>query len=64
MNESLLVNRRACAAALERLEALVCSDGTSRTFGCVDRDFWAYRTLRGFPSAPYQHVMSGLAYLS
>jgi len=63
MNESTIAIQRACGVALDRLDTLLCSDTSSGTFGCVDRDFWAYRTLRGFASAPYQHVMSGLAYL-
>jgi len=64
MNESKVHIQRACATALDRLAALLCSDKSSSTFGCVDRDFWAYKTVRGFASAPYQHVMSGLAYLA
>jgi len=64
MNESTIVVQRACGMALDRLGTLLCADSSSGTFGCVDRDFWAYRTLRGFASAPYQHVMSGLAYLA
>jgi len=63
MNESTTAVQRACGVALDRLDTLLCSDSSSGTFGCVDRDFWAYRTLRGFASAPYQHAMSGLAYL-
>ena len=50
--------------ATARLMTLLCLDSQSSTHGCADREFWAYRTTRGFSSAPYQHVMSGLAYLS
>lgn len=64
MNESTIAAQRACGMALDRLDTLLCSDKSSGTFGCVDRDFWAYKTVRGFASAPYQHVMSGLAYLA
>ena len=49
---------------MQRVESLLCSDSNSSHFGCADRDFWAYRTTRGFPSSPFQHVMGGLAYLS
>lgn len=54
----------ACRAVLKRLDALVCSDPSAPTFGSVDREFWAYRTVRGFSSAPFQHVMSGFAHLA
>jgi len=50
--------------ATARLMNLTSLDSQSQTFGCVDREFWAYRTTRGFASAPFQHVMGGLAYLS
>lgn len=49
---------------LQRIDTMQCADLVSPQFGCADREFWAYRTTRGFPSAPFQHVMSGLAYLS
>jgi hypothetical protein len=48
---------------VDRVLALHCSDTTSPRHGSFDRDFWAYRTVRGFQSGPYQHVMSGFAYL-
>lgn len=64
MSEASLANKHVCAEGLKRLKTLMCSDSTASMFGCLDRDFWAYRTLRGFPSAPYQHAMSGFAYLA
>jgi len=48
---------------VDRVLALRCSDTSSPQYGSFDRDFWAYRTVRGFQSGPYQHVMSGFAYL-
>ena len=50
--------------SLARIETLWCSEPGSETYGCMDREFWAYRTTRGFSSAPFQHVLSGLAHLS
>lgn len=58
------ITRDACKVALKRLDTLVCADPSSPTFGSVDREFWAYRTVRGFSSAPFQHAMSGFAYLT
>ncbi len=58
---SLQSTIRACVS---RIVTLQCADSGSRWFGCVDREFWAYRTTRGFASSPFQHVMSGLAYVS
>lgn len=54
----------AAEKATARLITLMCIDSHSSTHGCVDREFWAYRTTRGFSSAPFQHVMSGLSHLS
>lgn len=48
---------------VDRVLALHCSDTSSARYGSFDRDFWAYRTVRGFQSGPYQHVMSGFAHL-
>lgn len=48
---------------IDRVLSLRCSDATSREYGSFDRDYWSYRTIRGFQSAPFQHVMSGFAYL-
>jgi len=58
------VTQDACKEALKRLDTLICADPSSPTFGSVDREFWAYRTVRGFSSAPFQHVMSGFAHLA
>ena len=33
----------------------------SPTWGCWQRDFWHYRTLTDFPSAPYQQAVLSLA---
>ncbi|MDA0237377.1 MAG: hypothetical protein O3B03_02570 [Proteobacteria bacterium] len=49
---------------LNRATALCCVDTSSPYYGSFDRDFWAYRTIRGFQSGPFQHVMAGFAYLS
>ena len=48
---------------VDRVLTLRCPDTSSPQYGSFDRDFWAYRTVRGFQSGPYQHVMSGFAYL-
>ncbi len=50
-------------SAVDRVLSLRCVDIMSPNYGSFDRDFWSYRTIRGFQSAPYQHVMSGFAYL-
>lgn len=49
---------------LKRVISLRCADTSSPYYGSFDRDFWAYRTIRGFQSGPFQHVMAGFAYLS
>jgi len=64
MSSETEVLRVAVADATSRLMTLTCIDSESTTDGCVDREFWAYRTTRGFTSAPFQHVMSGLSYLA
>ncbi|RJQ32460.1 hypothetical protein C4572_00975 [Candidatus Parcubacteria bacterium] len=44
-------------------KTLSCLDTNtySETFGCFDRDFWHYKTLRDFPSATYQQSVLTLA---
>jgi len=64
MNNETETLQVAAEKATARLMTLMCIDSHSNTHGCVDREFWAYRTTRGFSSAPFQHVMSGLSYLS
>ena len=49
---------------IQRVATMWCSDTQSATFGCADREFWSYRTTRGFASGPFQHMMAGLAYFS
>ena len=49
---------------IKRASSLCCVDNSSPYYGSFDRDFWAYRTIRGFQSGPFQHVMAGFAYLS
>jgi hypothetical protein len=49
---------------IKRASSLCCVDNSSPNYGSFDRDFWAYRTIRGFQSGPFQHVMAGFAYLS
>jgi len=51
-------------ALIDRALNLRCIDLGSPQYGSFDRDFWLYRTIRGFQSGPYQHVMAGFAYLS
>lgn len=51
-------------AIVDRVLNLRCNDIGSPQYGSFDRDFWLYRTIRGFQSAPFQHVMAGFAYLS
>jgi hypothetical protein len=49
---------------LKRALSLCCVDISSPNYGSFDRDYWSYRTIRGFQSGPFQHVMAGFAYLS
>jgi len=35
----------------------------SRTYGCCDRDFWQYKTVTGFPAAPFQQLALPFALL-
>ena len=42
---------------IRRLDVMRCVDPQSRQHGCMDREFWNYRTTRGFSSAPLQHAM-------
>ena len=58
------IHEQTLQASLGRIAFLMCRDRNSSYYGCIDRDFWSYRTIRGFPASPYQNVMSGLAYLS
>lgn len=54
----------ALADVFRRLETFRCVDGQSTHHGSMDREFWCYRTTRGFSSAPFQHAMSAYALAS
>ncbi len=57
----------ACASqiqnSIQRLLSLGDSNYVSPTFGCFDRNFWHYRTVVDFPSAPFQMASLSLALL-
>ncbi len=56
------VYARSAALWIPRLLTLVDSDPTSTTYGCLDRQYWHYRTA-AFPSAMYQEGAAVLAML-
>lgn len=49
--------------SIQRLLSLGDSNPVSPTFGCFDRNFWHYRTVTDFPSAPFQMAALSLALL-
>ena len=49
--------------AVPRAMALIDLDPQSRTYGCADREFWCYRTIKDHPSAAYQAIGLGLAHV-
>ena len=54
---------RLTSATARRLLTLADRDPMSPTYGCFDRDYWHYKTLRDFPSATYQAALLPLALL-
>lgn len=64
MTESVTQSEELVQSLIDRVLNLRCADTASPLYGSFDRDFWLYRTIRGFQSAPFQHVMAGFAYLS
>lgn len=63
MNEPSVVLRPFMNAAVRRLDVMRCVDPQSPQHGSMDREFWNYRTTRGFSSAPFQHAMGAYALL-
>jgi|GEM_PF-1431776 len=55
--QSLAIN------AVPRAMALIDLDPMSPTYGCADRDFWCYRTVKDHPSAAHQAICLGLAHV-
>ncbi|MBL8018344.1 MAG: hypothetical protein JNM27_01645 [Leptospirales bacterium] len=48
---------------LARLLALANRNPVSQTYGCLDRNYWHFKTIIDFPCATYQHPVLGLAQL-
>ena len=53
-----------CVPHAPRALALMDGDRLSRTYGCMDRAYWYYRTITSFASATWQQPMVGLAALA
>lgn len=49
--------------AVPRLLSCIDANPYSQTYGCFDRNFWHYKMVTDFPSAPYQQGTLSLAYL-
>jgi hypothetical protein len=64
MNEATDVLQPFLGGTLRRLEVMRCVDPQSPQHGSMDREFWNYRTTRGFSSAPLQHAMGAYALAS
>jgi len=56
LGQQSIESARRCLGLMDR-------NPLSSTFGCMDRDFWKYKTLKEFPSATYQTPMRALATL-
>jgi hypothetical protein len=54
---------RLVLGAARRMLTLADRDPLSPTYGCFDRDYWHHKTIKDFPSAPYQHALLPLAQL-
>ena len=63
MNEPNVVLRPFLGAVVRRLDVMRCVNLQSPQYGSMDREFWNYRTTRGFSSAPLQHAMGAYALL-
>ena len=50
-------------SSIQRFFSLGDSNPLSPTFGCFDRNYWHYRTVVDFPSAPFQMAALSLALL-
>ena len=48
---------------IARLLSLQDRNPLSSTYGCLDRNFWHFKTIIDFPSATYQQPILGLAEL-
>lgn len=48
---------------LPRIVSLSNRNPYSKHFGCLDRNFWHFKTIIDFPSATYQQVVLGLSHL-
>lgn len=46
---------------IQRVLGLQDRNPLSSTYGCMDREFWQYKTIKEFPSATYQNAMLSLA---
>ena len=46
---------------IQRVLGLQDRNPFSGTYGCFDREFWQYKTVKEFPSATYQSAMLSLA---
>jgi hypothetical protein len=64
VNEATDVLRPFLSGTIRRLEVMRCVDPQSPQHGSMDREFWNYRTTRGFSSAPLQHAMGAYALVS
>ena len=49
---------------IARLLSLQDRNPLSSTYGCLDRNFWHFKTIIDFPSATYQQAILGLAELN
>ncbi|MBI4489907.1 MAG: hypothetical protein HY694_12540 [Deltaproteobacteria bacterium] len=55
--------RRVLAAAVPRVLGLMNRNPVSATWGCLDRNFWHYKTIIEFPCATYQQPVLAFAWL-
>ncbi len=58
-----LFYKEAISSLIGRFLSLGDSNIFSPTFGCFDRNYWHYRTITDFPSAPFQMAALSLALL-